>query len=123
MYACKFFHENKTADHIQVALDQILFDAGLDADNIACTTDKGSNMVAATKSNCHVNYACHYLSTAINTAWDVSCAQNEELKELDNCANRLVKNRLVKFVKKSGGIQYNLPDTLKAGYKHDHDMA
>ena len=107
MYACKFFHENKTADHIQVALDQILFDAGLDADNIACTTDKGSNMVAATKSNCHVNYACHYLLTAINTAWDVSCAQNEELKELDDCANRLVKNRLVKFVKKSGGIQYN----------------
>ena len=38
MYACKFFPENNSADHIQVALDQILFDAGLDADNTTCTT-------------------------------------------------------------------------------------
>ena len=68
MYACKFFPENKTADHIEVALDQILDDAGLDAENIPCVTDKGSNMVAATKSKCHVNCACHRLSTSINTA-------------------------------------------------------
>ena len=38
MYACKFFPENNSADHIQVALDQILFDAGLDADNTTCNT-------------------------------------------------------------------------------------
>ena len=112
MYACRFFPENITVDHIQVALDQILFDAGLDADNIPCTTDKGSNLVAAPKSNCHINCAFHHLSTAINTAWDVSCAQIEELKELDDCSNSLVK-----FVKKSCGIQYNLSATLKAGGK------
>ena len=41
MYACKFFWENKTANHIQAELDQILCEAGLDADNISCTTDKG----------------------------------------------------------------------------------
>ena len=69
-------------------------------------------MVAATKSKCHVNCACHRLSTSINTTWDVSCAQNEELKELDDCSNNLIK-----FVKKSDGIQYNLPATLKAGGK------
>ena len=68
--------------------------------------------VAATKSKCHVNCAYHCLSTSINTVWDASCAQNEDLKELDDCANSLVK-----FVKKSGGIQYNLPATLKAGGK------
>ena len=85
MCACKFSPENKTAGHIQVALDQILYDAGLDAENIPCTTDKGSNMVVAIRSKCHVNYACHHLSTAINTAWDASCAQNEELKELNDC--------------------------------------
>ena len=74
---------------------------------------KGSNMVAATKSKCHVNCACHLiLSTSINTAWDASCAESQELKELDDCANSLVK-----FVKISGGIQYNLPATLKAGGK------
>jgi len=112
MYACKFFPENKTADHIQVALDQILDDAGLDTEHTPCTTDKGSNMVAATKSKCHVNCACHRLSTSINTAWEASCAEIEELKELDDCSNSLVK-----FVKKSGGIQYNLPATLKSGGK------
>ena len=91
MYACKFFPENKTVDHIQVALNQILFNAGFDADNILCTTDKGSNIVAAIKSKCYVNCACHCLSTAIKTAWDVSCAQNKELKELDDCSNSLAK--------------------------------
>ena len=112
MYACKCFSENKTADRIQVALGQVLDDAGPDAENTPCTTDKGSNMVAATKSKCHVNCAFHCSSTSINTAWDASCAESQELKELDDCANSLVK-----FVKKSGGIQYNLPATLKAGGK------
>ena len=112
IYACKFFPENKTAEHIQVALDRALDDAGLDPENTQCTTDKGSNMVAATKSKCHVNCACHRLSTSINTAWDSSCEESLELKELDDYANGLVK-----FVKKSGGIQYNLPATLKAGGK------
>ena len=48
----------------------------------------------------------------LNTAWDTSCTQCVELKELDDCVNSLVK-----FVKKSGGIQYNIPATLKAGSK------
>ena len=47
MYACKFFPETKAADHIQVALDRILIEAGLEAENVPCTTDKGANMVAA----------------------------------------------------------------------------
>ena len=91
MYTSKFFLENKTVNHIQVALDRILLNAGLDAENIPCTTDKGPNMVAATKSKCYVNCAYHHQSTAFNTAWDVSCAQNEELKQLDDCANSLAK--------------------------------
>jgi len=69
-------------------------------------------MVAATKSKFHVNCACHRLSTSINTAWDSSCEESLELKELDVYANGLVK-----FVKKSGGIQYNLLATPKAGGK------
>ena len=58
MYACKFLPENKTAKHIQVALDRA---SGLDPENTPCTTDNGSNMVAATKSKHHVNCACHRL--------------------------------------------------------------
>ena len=68
MHACKFFPINTTPDHIQIAVDQILFDVGLEAENIPCTTEKGSNMVAATKSKCHVNCACHHSSIAINNA-------------------------------------------------------
>jgi len=50
------FPENRTAEHIQVTLDHALDDAGLDPENTPCTTEKGSNMVAATN---HVNCACH----------------------------------------------------------------
>ena len=52
------------------------------------------------------------LSTLISTAWDSSCEESLELRELDDYANGLVK-----FMKKSGGIQYNSPATLKAGGK------
>jgi len=38
--------------------------------------------------------------------------ESEELKELDDC-----EYSLVKFIKNSGGIQYNLPATLKGGGK------
>ena len=111
MYVCKFFPETKTADHIQVALDRILIEAGLEAENMPCTTDKGANMVAATNSKCHINCACLF-STSINTGWERSCGESTELHSLNECADCLVK-----FVKKSGGIQYNLPATLKSGGK------
>jgi len=112
MYACRFFPETKTADHIQLALDRILIKAGLETENVPCTTDKGANMVAATNSKCHINCACHRLSTSINTGWERSRGESTELYSLNECADCLVK-----FVKKSDGIQYNLPATLKSGGK------
>ena len=111
MYACKFFPDTKTTDHIQITLDRILIEVSLDAENVPCTTDKGANMLAVTHSKCHINCACHRLSTSINTGWEISCDQNVELNSLNECADGLVK-----FVKKSGGIQY-LPATLKSGGK------
>ena len=48
MYACKFFPQSKTADHIQVAIDRILSEVDLDTTHTPYTTDKGSNMLAAT---------------------------------------------------------------------------
>ena len=98
MYACKFFPERKTADHIQITLDRILSEAGLDVESVPCTTDKGSNMVAATNSKCHVNCACHRLSTSINTGWEQACEDSNELCSLNEYADNLVK-----FVKKSDG--------------------
>ena len=69
-------------------------------------------MLAATTAKCHVNCACHRLSTSINTAWEAATEECDELAALDTNSNSLVK-----FVKKSDGIQYNLPATLKSGGK------
>ena len=69
-------------------------------------------MLTATRAKCHVNCACHRLSISINTAWEATTEESDELAVLDTNSNNLVK-----FVKKSGGIQYNLPTTLKSGWK------
>ena len=82
MHACNFFPDTKTADHLQITLERILTEAGLDAQNVPCTTDKDANMVAATHSKCHINCACHRLSTSINTGWEVSCEQSDDLQSL-----------------------------------------
>ena len=94
MHACKFFPQSKTADHIQVATDRILSEVYFD------TTDKGSNMLAATSFKYHVPCACHRLSTSINTAWETATEESDELAALDTSSKNLVK-----FMKKSGGIQ------------------
>ena len=112
MCACKFFLDTKTADHIQITLERILTEVGLDAQNVPCSTDEDANMVAAIHSKCHINCACHRLSTSINTGWEISCEQSDDLQSLNESANNLVN-----FIKKSGGIQYNLPITLKSGGK------
>ena len=112
MHACKFLPDTKTADYIQITLERILTEVGLDAENVPCTTDQDANTVAATHSKYHINCACHRLSTSINTGWEVSCEQSDDLHSLHESANNLVK-----FVKKSGGIQYNLPITFKSGGK------
>ena len=106
------FPQSKTADHIQVAIDRILSEVDLDTTHTPCTTEKGSNTLAATSFKCHVTCACHRLSTSINTAWEAATEECDELAVLDTSSNNLVK-----FVKKSGGIQYNLPATLKSGGK------
>ena len=91
MYACKFFPESKTADHIQVAIDRILSEVDLSTTNTPCTTDKGSNMLAATTAKCHVNCTCHRLSTSINTAGEAATEECDELAALDTNSNSLVK--------------------------------
>ena len=55
----------------------------------------------STHAKCHVNYACHRLSISINTAWEAETEESDKLAILDTTSNNLVK-----FVKKSGGIQY-----------------
>jgi len=87
------FPENKTTDHFQAG------QCRPQSRKHTLHNRKGSNMVAATKSKCHFNCACHCLSTLINTAWDAS--ESQELKELDDYANSPAKIE-------SGGIHYQL---------------
>ena len=60
----------------------------------------------------HVTCARYRLFTSVNTAWEAATKESDELSVLDTSSNNLVK-----FVKKSGSIQYNLPATLKSGQK------
>ena len=87
MYACKFF-PNQKQQIISRLLDKILSEVDLDTTNTPCTTDKGSNMLAATTAKC---CACHRLSTSINTAWEAATEECDELAALGTNSNSLVK--------------------------------
>ena len=100
-------------DHIQVAIDKILSKVDLDTAHSPCTTDKGSNMLAVTQAKCYINCACHRLSTSINTAWEAATEESDEFAVLDTNSNNLT----CEVCEKAGGIQYNLPTTLKSGGK------
>ena len=106
MYACKFFPQSKTADisklllieyYLKLILTQHIHLGQLTKAPI-CWKLQVSNVTSS-----------HRLSTSINTAWEAATEECDELAVLDTSSNNLVK-----FVKKSGGIQYNLPATLKS---------
>ena len=72
------FSESITAEHIEVAIDQILTENGVDMEHTSCTTDKALNMLVGINCKCHVTCACHCLSTCISSAWEASVEQSEE---------------------------------------------
>jgi hypothetical protein len=49
MYATKAFVEKKTAVSIKYCIDEILSEAGCEPNDLPVTTDKGANIVAATR--------------------------------------------------------------------------
>lgn len=110
MYACKYFPDQKTAENIAKALDEVLTQAGLNPETVAVTTDKGSNVVAATANKIRIDCSCHRLHTGIELAWISSKTAFSSLEELD--ANL---RKLVQYVKKTTGIQSQLAITLKQG--------
>lgn len=110
MFACKFFPAQKTAENIEAVLDEVLLEAGVDLHTTPVTTDKGSNIVAATQQHTRIDCACHRLSTAISKAWETTKTNCQDLSTLDENVNHLIR-----FVKKSSNIQHQLPCTLKTG--------
>ena len=116
----QFFPESKTAERIEVAIDHILTEDGMDIEQTLCTiqnTDKSSNMSVATNCKCHIYNKCachHFFSTCATNAWKASLKQSEELTCLDTISKTLMKS-----VEKSGGIHYDLPASLKNGEKYN----
>ena len=90
MFACKHFTDRKIAENIDAELDEILISAGLQPDLVPVTTDKSSNIVAATSHTVRIDCACHRLHTAIESAWEKAKAAYSTLKELDESCHKLV---------------------------------
>jgi hypothetical protein len=110
LYKCEYFPEKHTAQNIQKFIDKNLNELGLSLVDTPCTTDKGSNIIAATTAKTHVDCSCHRLNTAIDTAWKKILALDSELRQLDNFCHDLVK-----YVNQASGIQSHLPTSLKHG--------
>ncbi len=110
MYKCEYFAEKHTAQNIQKFIDDTLTELHLSLDDTPCTTDRGSNIVAATVEKAHVDCACHRLNTAIDTAWKMLMSINDELQQLNSFSHELVK-----YANQASGIQSALPVSLKHG--------
>jgi len=106
----KNFPQQKTAENIAKSLDAALNQTGLESETVPVTTDKGSNVVAATANKIRVDCACHRLHTAIELAWNSSKTAFATLQDLDASCRKLVQ-----YVKKTTGIQFQLVITLKQG--------
>ena len=110
MYKCEYFPEKHTAQNIQKFIDDNLKEMGLSLVDPPCTTDKGSNVVAATASKTHVDCSCHRLNTSIDTAWKEVMSLDDDIQLLDTYCHELVK-----YANQATGIQSRLPTSLKHG--------
>jgi hypothetical protein len=93
LYKCEYFPEKHTAQNIQKFIDSNLTELGLSLVDTPCTTDKGSNIVAATATKSHVDCSCHRLNTSIDTAWKKCLPSDSDLQQLDNFCYELVTRR------------------------------
>jgi hypothetical protein len=110
LYKCELFSEKHTAQNIQKFVDETLTELGLSLVDTPCTTDKGSNIVAATATKTHIDCSCHRLNTSVDTAWKRIMSVDEEFRQLDSFCHDLVR-----YANQASGIQSNLPTTLKHG--------
>jgi len=90
MHKCESMMERHTEENIKKFINRNLEELELDVNDTPCTTDKGSNIVAATTSTTHVDCACHRLNTTIDTAWKTILSLNKEVADLDNFCHDIV---------------------------------
>ena len=119
MYKCGYLEQRKTGCNIKQTIDSILTELNLDICDTPSTTDKGSNIIAATSDKTHVDCLCRRLNIVIDSAWKEILQQDEGLMHLDRFCHELIR-----FVFHSSGIQSNLEarwidSTLEKLIKHD----
>ena len=99
-----------TAENISGAVSSILTEYGLPADDTPCTTDHGSNVVAALRNNIRLDCMCHRLHTVLETAWRQTKEENPEAKAYEDSVADLCR-----YAKQTTGLQEQLPISLKYG--------
>ena len=100
-----------TGDNISSAVNAIMTEYNLPSDDTTVTTDHGSNVVAALRNNVRLDCMCHRLHTVLETAW-------RDTKETENRTQWLARWLQLIYVvtlKKSTGLQEQLPKLLKHG--------
>lgn len=99
-----------TGDNISAAVNEILDEYKIPAENTPVTTDHGSNVVAALRNNVRLDCLCHRLHTVLETAW-----RDTKNQEPDAAAYETAISDLCRYVKQATGIQEQLPKSLKHG--------
>jgi len=74
------------------------------------TTDHGSNVVAALRSNIRLDCLCHHLHTVLETAWHETKTADPDAAECETAISDLCR-----YVKQATAIQEQLPVSLKHG--------
>ena len=83
---------------------------GLRECRAAVTSDHGSNMVSGLNDQPRLDCMAHRTHTALSDAWSHALESSPELAALDKAASALSN-----FVKRTTGIQEQLPRSLKTG--------
>jgi len=99
-----------TAANTATAVKAILAEYSLPADNTPVTTDHGSNIVSALRSNIRLDCLCHRLHTVLETAWSETKTADPDAVEYETAISDLCR-----YVKQATAIQEQMPVSLKQG--------
>ena len=105
-----FGTEAHTGVNISSAVNAILREYNLSEDDTPVTTDHGSNIMAALRSNIRLDCLCHRLHTVLETAWRETKLADKEAADYETAVSDLCR-----YVKQATGIQEQLPVSLKHG--------
>ena len=97
--------KKKTGDNIKASIVSALHTLGvnIENENITFTTDRGSNMIAALRSENRLDCAAHILNTVLRNTFDPKKGCPDDMTSLLNAAKGLVR-----YFKKTG-LQTLLP--------------